>query len=778
MPRVNRIRVSNIKLDGGTKVIGDKIWEQNGLSTIFLLENGGGKTSIIQLLHQVILPNHAIQGRALKSIVEKGSTINVAVEWIPDSENQPMFVTGFCFFHHGIKKENSTSTYDYFNYILERDTEDSLSLEKIPFILAGKITPYSELQSFLKQDENTQVFAQNYTYQEALEQYGILASEWQNISKVNGAEAGVTAFFDKADKIQTLIEKLLLPAFLDNLFTTDEERNAIVQAFKTYKDRLLELPALERDLIDFEAVTNNADVIIDTTKRYSELKTALENVRIQMTRLFYSLQYEKENNVDLLNELEKQLQDIEILKEELQWKIDSYKVHLYKIEEMEASARFKEAEIKKKQVTDLVKSLEQKVNEQSAAESYEDYKRYSGELNRLEAQIKTAELDADEKMQELKISLDRVSSGNRFLLSKLTEQENVSNQNIAGLTHEKDNNEHALRETQNLMTDVKVEIGKLENSITQHDQEITEISDALGDFKHKTIQESEEAVTSHILNLQAIMQKNKDALEEFDLQSKQVQGEIQQEIKNEENLKRELEETEQHFEEFSEEEHELKNDIAANSPLAVRTELFDQQEEIRSALRRKKEALNQEILQEAVMLEQYNQYYKQIDQKGYHLHPEIESVKRYLQARDIYVISGTEWLLKSTFPKEKKQEIFMKNPLLPFSLLIEKDKLKKTSALLGAFKEELTVPVFFLMKQGLEDEDVQGNFTEITNNTHLFQKFKVRFTEVEWNNWANELEEKIRGLQEKQQELKSKEQKTIESDRRNQRERILGPGEN
>ena len=84
MPKVNRIRVCNIKLDKGDKVFGDKIYNLYGNNSIFILENGGGKTSLIQMVLQVVLPNYASsEKRSLKNTVLKDNTVHIAVEWIP-----------------------------------------------------------------------------------------------------------------------------------------------------------------------------------------------------------------------------------------------------------------------------------------------------------------------------------------------------------------------------------------------------------------------------------------------------------------------------------------------------------------------------------------------------------------------------------------------------------------------------------------------------------------------------------------------------------------------
>lgn len=42
--------MTNIQLDEGKKIISNNLWEPNAKDALFILENGGGKTSFIQLI--------------------------------------------------------------------------------------------------------------------------------------------------------------------------------------------------------------------------------------------------------------------------------------------------------------------------------------------------------------------------------------------------------------------------------------------------------------------------------------------------------------------------------------------------------------------------------------------------------------------------------------------------------------------------------------------------------------------------------------------------------
>lgn len=57
MPQINRIRVNNVKYNFGTQVYDDFVMRFNCQNTIYDLANGGGKSLLMLLLMQNMLPN-------------------------------------------------------------------------------------------------------------------------------------------------------------------------------------------------------------------------------------------------------------------------------------------------------------------------------------------------------------------------------------------------------------------------------------------------------------------------------------------------------------------------------------------------------------------------------------------------------------------------------------------------------------------------------------------------------------------------------------------------
>ena len=57
MPQINRIRVNNVRYNFGTQFYDDFIMRFSGKNTIYDLANGGGKSVLMLLLLQNMIPN-------------------------------------------------------------------------------------------------------------------------------------------------------------------------------------------------------------------------------------------------------------------------------------------------------------------------------------------------------------------------------------------------------------------------------------------------------------------------------------------------------------------------------------------------------------------------------------------------------------------------------------------------------------------------------------------------------------------------------------------------
>ncbi len=79
---VSKIRLANILYEDGQKRYNDELFIPDSNNTAFVLENGGGKTVLVQMILQAVLPRHNHAGRKIWETLQLSSgAAHIAVEW-------------------------------------------------------------------------------------------------------------------------------------------------------------------------------------------------------------------------------------------------------------------------------------------------------------------------------------------------------------------------------------------------------------------------------------------------------------------------------------------------------------------------------------------------------------------------------------------------------------------------------------------------------------------------------------------------------------------------
>ena len=130
MPSINRIRVNNVKYNFGTQFYDDFTMRMYGKNTLYDLANGGGKSVLMLLLLQNMIPNCTLdEKQPIEKLFRTGNgntTIHSLVEWkldeVDSTEGYRYMTTGFC--ARKAKDESETeakkdvASVEYFNYCI------------------------------------------------------------------------------------------------------------------------------------------------------------------------------------------------------------------------------------------------------------------------------------------------------------------------------------------------------------------------------------------------------------------------------------------------------------------------------------------------------------------------------------------------------------------------------------------------------------------------------------------------------------------------------------
>src|SRR5690554_1731322 len=294
MPRISRIRVTNIQYDYAKKQFPDLILDFAEKDALVLLTNGGGKTLLLLLIMQVVLPNERLQGRRIVELLQSSKyTGHVAVEWLLDSSGgQKDYVcTGFCF------SSSADDQFRYFNYLfdypeptLEADgREAGLTIASLPLVTeleGGGRQPirYQELRDWFRSEagQQVQIFDQVQSYQERLRHYHILPEEWRNIRDTNNSEDGVDRFFERCKTTTQLMDNLLIPSVEQVIFRNETKQQELVNAFNEYKLSLLQIPVIKQNIADFAIVQSQAEDVVQIVQALDAKQKTLQRLQQEL----------------------------------------------------------------------------------------------------------------------------------------------------------------------------------------------------------------------------------------------------------------------------------------------------------------------------------------------------------------------------------------------------------------------------------------------------------------------------------------------------------------
>ena len=96
MPHIKSIRVTNVHFNNATQFYDDFNMELGGRNTTYDLENGGGKSLLLLMFLQTVLPKSNLRKEKPSLLFQGGDHIHGVVEWIWRNHEYKYLLTGFC----------------------------------------------------------------------------------------------------------------------------------------------------------------------------------------------------------------------------------------------------------------------------------------------------------------------------------------------------------------------------------------------------------------------------------------------------------------------------------------------------------------------------------------------------------------------------------------------------------------------------------------------------------------------------------------------------------
>lgn len=708
MPKINRIRIINFAYNHDRRHILDETFNfYGGENALLSLANGGGKSVLVQLFLQPVVPGARLQGRPVISFFKRRKQPSyVLVEWKLDGGGGYL-LTGVGLASQEVKgaDENDRSRLRYFTFTVQYVQANAFDIAHIELVTrqGGLLTvkPFREAAQMLadKAKKDPVYFAyftqdDQQQYASHLGSFGISQEEWRNIiARINDSESGLKEVFEQCRTSDQLLNTWLIKTVEKVLYRDREEVRRLEEMLARLvqemvdneqyiieKEMLVEfINAFERWGASLADLVNGLDeeqacksklaafyhLVLETIKRLEEEKTGKEEALEGAKTALHRLQVEEKSYVYY-----QFLEEYERLYEE--WQAAAGRQN-ETAQELEAAKRER-------------KRLE-------AARLAEEKRELSAVLAALEERISLLrqEFDTDGRIKSLEYSLklgyEALLAGIEKELTSLLAAERTAKarqQEIA----------ERLQSLDRRRVQLSTEEGKLEERIRAFEDYQKEVEEKLGfsikrdlfgRFQEQDALKIKERLASRHRDLVVEAERLLRHREEVKTRMEEIYREqVDLQVAKAETTNR-RQQRQQELHEYLELEAELAQicrrhglDFARRFERRVLERALQQQ--VAAAEKRKYSAAGERDRVEEII--------KALRKRRLHI---PASLLAYLAEADIEFITGEEYLTAQ--PDEIRSKLLAENPLLPYALLMTRENLDKLMALNRDFTLRQAIPV-------------------------------------------------------------------------------------
>lgn len=508
MAKINKIRIINFTYNENRHIYDQTFNFYNGKDTLLNLQNGGGKTVLVQMMMQPIIPKQKLKNRMFKNyFVNSKAPTYIMIEWALD-DGVTKVLTGI-----GIKKTLAKSIEDeeagnlkIITFISEYEKVNLFDIDNISLLEKEKgiikLIDFEKVIKILsnaeKEGEKVSLFRWDLSdakkeYSQKLSSYKINQSEWKNLMvKINESEAGLNSFFNDCKSNNALIKKWFIPTIEEQLNRKGNLVQNIKELIKNHSEQIINNEEILNERRIFEDFKNKSTDLLESLKKYQVVEENIEKCEFDLGNAYLYISSELKNFESKLTQLFEELKD-------------------------------REKDLKEVEYEKLSK----------------EYYAISSEIERLKDNIVTSQKESD-KLNNEKIDLEYKKnimecSKLNYELTKLNtqiakfetelEKENMENQEIEKIVL---NLEYSLKEK------YKQKIHSIKELLNNEQNELGNIKDSIYDLNIKLKNENDNA---NFLNEELLKIKSKIVLFNENIKSLKLNyKDLEQFISGDENL--------------------------------------------------------------------------------------------------------------------------------------------------------------------------------------------------------------------------------------------------
>ena len=676
MPSINRIRVNNVKYNFGTQAYDDFTMRLYGQNTLYDLANGGGKSVLMLLLMQCMIPNCTLDDKQpLEKLFRENcgnTTIHSLIEWkldAPDVKDGMRYMTtGFCARKARDRSEEESrevASVEYFNYCIFYQEYNKYDIINLPLSEGSERMTYQALKNYLhdlsRRENRVEVFIfdRKGEYQRFISRYGIIESQWEIVRGINKTEGHVRTYFETNYRTtrkvveDLLIEEIIEKAYLVKTEQEEAQDHSAAALLMSIREQLRVLAEKKRDITNFDHEAELIALLRDRIQSFSGLYQEREEYLGSIGEIYLTLDAARANREDTQQKLQNAVDETEQKADFSRARVEILKTSK-KERELE-ELREKEEQLRKsaESAAEEVREREERLNRRRAELDYLDYLE---ENKKLQGLIAEAE-------QETPTDIAPVVAGIQHLLS---EEASRIRRMMERIEQERKDTEARLAEDRKLLTDARIELAVVR-------REMAECASA----KQQDEEQSRELT-------QAL---DTPGLTPPELQLKECRETLNAERRSLDSLRKKTEAEEVHFTEMS---LQLKEQEAEAKRLELAVKRWKEEAEEREELRKRREeicriyhnaedpkdAVYQKLSRDEVRRAELERELRQLEKRAKEIKngrlvemaPDVEKVLSYIATRHgITAMFGADYL--SGLERDSREKLLLANPELPYGII-------------------------------------------------------------------------------------------------------------
>lgn len=389
MSKINAIRIVNLNYNHNSMKVIDETFDLAGLDTLVSLENGQGKSVLIQIISSLFVDKRYrdMGDRALAEYFTTTNPTFVMVEWKLD-DNAGYVLTGSMVRANPRANEEGEDALNTINFITFYKEPSPCSLSNLEVIENNgsslKLKSFSKCKKMFEGFRSNRKIKFNYydmtipfqsrKYFSKLEEYGIFKNEWQKIMhKVNSQESGLSELFADCKTTKRLFEEWFFPA-IEAKLNENEDKIANFQSqmskyVSSYKDNKDEFEARDKAKLYLDKL----DKLKEKAQPYLEAESKKNDIEQQIGEYKSSLVVLHDNLDSKLELLEGEIDSLEQEKTQIEYEKQSFEINRLNSELEDLSARLNQLNIDRDNTQSKINDVAKELNLLEARYLFDEY---------------------------------------------------------------------------------------------------------------------------------------------------------------------------------------------------------------------------------------------------------------------------------------------------------------------------------------------------------------------------------------------------------------------